>query len=102
METLSSRQSSCEYPLGAICLAGVSVSGGVAMVLTKKHQKKLMKVTKLVDITLALSVFETSVFKALNDGKIDKREFAMLQALHLEALNGLSNVGSKMTAKTTL
>ena len=43
-------------PLGAISLAGVSVSG-MAMVLTKKYQTKLVKVIKLVDImTLALAV----------------------------------------------
>ena len=36
-------------PLGAISLAGVSVSG-VATALNKKYQKKLTKVTKLVDI----------------------------------------------------
>ena len=36
-------------PLSAISLAGASVSG-VAMALTKKYQKKLVKVTKLTDI----------------------------------------------------
>ena len=47
-------------PLGAFSLAGASVSG-VATVLTSKYQKKLAKVTKLVDIvTSAISVFETS------------------------------------------
>ena len=35
--------------LGAISLAGVSVSG-VTTALTKKYQKKLTKVTKLYDI----------------------------------------------------
>ena len=60
-----------------------------------------MKVTKLTDIiTLASAVFETSISKTLKDGKIDKRKFNMLQALHLEALNDLSNVGSKMAAET--
>ena len=32
-------------PLGAVSLAGVSVNG-VAMALTKKYHKKLMRVTK--------------------------------------------------------
>ena len=55
--------------LGAVSLTGASVSG-VATVLTKEYQKKLSKVTKLADIvTLALAVFETSVSKALNNGK---------------------------------
>ena len=73
-------------PLGAISLAGASVSG-VAMVLTRKYQKKLVKVTKLTDtVTSALAVFETSVFKVLKDGKIDKLEFSVLQALYYKGL----------------
>ena len=52
-------------PLGAISLAGASVSG-VTTVLTKKYQKKLTKVTKLTDIiTSAIAVFETCLSKAL-------------------------------------
>ena len=48
-------------PLGAVLLAGASVSG-VARALTKKYQKKLTKVAKLVDVmTSALAVFEMSV-----------------------------------------
>ena len=43
--------------LGAVSLAGVSVSG-VATVLTKKYQKTHAKVTKLTNIfTSALAVF---------------------------------------------
>ena len=57
-------------PLGVVSLAGVSVSG-VATALTSKYQKKLIKVTKLVNIiTLAVAVFETSISKALNNGEI--------------------------------
>ena len=64
--------------LGAISLAGASVSG-MAKVLTKKYQKKLMKVTKLVNImTSALAMFKTSVSKVLNNGRIDELEFIML------------------------
>ena len=60
-------------PLGAVSLAGVNVSG-MATVLISKYQKKLTKVTKLVDIvTLAISVFETSLSKALNNGGIDEQ-----------------------------
>ena len=59
-------------PLGAVSLAGASVSG-VATVLTSKYQKKLSKVTKLVDIiTLAIFIFEMSMSKTLNNGKIDE------------------------------
>ena len=54
-------------PLGAISLAGVSING-VATALTKKYQKKLSKVTKLVDIvTSALAAFETSISKAFTE-----------------------------------
>ena len=87
-------------PLGAVSPARVSVSG-VARELTKKYQKKLPKVMKLTDIvTSALAVFETRVSKLLNDGRVDEQEFAMLQALHLEELNDLSNNGIKMAAET--
>ena len=59
-------------PLGAVSLAGVSVSG-MPTVLTKKFQKKLTKVMKLVDImTSALATFKTSISKAFNNGRIDE------------------------------
>ena len=59
-------------PLGAISLARASVSG-VTTALTKKYQKKLSKVTKLVDIVRsALAVFEMSVSEALNNGNIGR------------------------------
>ena len=57
-----------------------------------------MKLTVIV--TSALAVFKTSISKALNNHKIDEREFNMLQTLHLEVLNDLSNIGSKMAAET--
>ena len=57
-------------PLGVVSLAGVSVSK-VATALTSKYQKKLTKVTKLVDIVKsAIAVFETSISKALNNDEI--------------------------------
>ena len=87
-------------PLGAISLAGVSVNG-VATALTKKYQKKLLKVTKLVDIvTSTLAVFETSVSEALNNGKIDEEEFNMLQTLYSKSLNELMGVDRKMGAES--
>ena len=83
-------------PLGVVSLAGVSVSGG-ATVLTKRYQKKLEKVMKLIDIvTSALSVFETTLSKALNNGEIDEQEFQVIQDLHLKVMNELSNVDHKM------
>ena len=83
-------------PLGAISLAGVSVSG----ITTKKYQKKLSKVTKLVNIVMsAIAVFETSLSKALSNGKIDEEEFKVCQILHLKTLNELSDVDCKMGAE---
>ena len=72
------------------------------MVLTKKYKTKLTKVTDLTDIViLALAMFEVSILKALNDGRVDKQESDMLQTLHLEVLNNLSSVGRKMAAETS-
>ena len=86
-------------PLGAFSLAGASVSG-VATVLTSKYQKKLAKVTKLVDIvTSAISVFETSLSKALNNGEIDERESQALQELQ-QVINQLTNVNCKVESET--
>ena len=43
-------------------------------------------------MTSAISVFETSLSKALNNGEIDEREFQVLQELHLKVINELANV----------
>ena len=87
-------------PLGAVSLTGAGISG-VTTILTKKYQKKLSKVAQLIDtVTSALAVFEMSVSKALNDGRVDEREFSMLQELHLRVLNELSSLDRKMEAET--
>ena len=79
-------------PLGAASLNGATASGIISM-LTNKYQKKLMKVIKLTDIiTLALAVFETSVSKALKNGKIDEEEFNSLQMFHLKMMNELTDI----------
>ena len=84
--------------LGAISLAGASLSG-VTTALTKKHQKKLSKVTKLTDIiTSAIAIFEVSISKVLSSGKIDEEEFNMLKALYFKTLTELSNIDHKMGA----
>ena len=86
--------------LGAISLAGASVSR-VATALTKKYQKKLTKVTKLVDIvTSVIAVFEMSVSKALNSGNIDEQKFQVLQNLRLQVINELANIDHKMESET--
>ena len=62
-----------------------AVSSGIISVLTKKYQKKLKKVTCLIDIvTQALVVFERAVSGVLKNGIIDEEEFNMLQTLNLE------------------
>ena len=85
--------------LGAISLAGASVSG-VTIALTKKYRKKLSKVMKLTDIVMsAIAVFETSLSEALSNGKIDEEEFNVLQTLYIKTLNELSDVDRKMGAE---
>ena len=56
-----------------------AISSGIISVLTKKYQKKLKKVTCLIDIvTPALVVFETVISSALKNG---------IMTLDLETLN---------------
>ena len=79
--------------LGAASLTGATASG-IISTLTKKYQKKLKKVTKLIDIvTPALVIFERVVFDALKNGVI------RLQTLYLETLNELMGVNRCMEAE---
>ena len=78
--------------LGVASMTG-AIASGIILVLTKKYQQKLKKVTHLTDIvTWALVVFERVVSGSLKDGQIDEEEFNMLQALHLETLNELTGI----------
>ena len=78
--------------LGAASLTGV-IPSGIISVLTKKYQKKLKIVTKLIDIvTPALVVSERVVSGTLKNSVIDEEEFNMLQTLHLETLKELMGV----------
>ena len=82
---------------------------GIISALTKKYQKKLKKVMKLIDIiTAALVVFERVVSKSVKDGvgptgtplhEIDEEEFNTLQTLHLETLNELTGIDCRMEAE---
>ena len=73
--------------LGAASMTG-AIASGIISTLTKKYQKKLKKVTKLIDIvTPALVVFERVISGALKNGIIDEEEFNTLQTLHLGTLN---------------
>ena len=85
--------------LGASSLTGV-IASGIISALTKKYQKKLMKVTKLIDIvTPALVVFERVVSRVLKNGIIDEKEFNRLQMLHLETLNELMGIDHRLEAE---
>ena len=78
--------------LGAASMTG-AIASGIISVLAKKYQKKLKKVTHLIDIvTPALVVFERVISGALKNGIINKEEFNTLQTLHLETLNELTGV----------
>ena len=85
--------------LGAASLTG-AIGSGIISTLTKKYQKKLKKVTKLIDIvTPALFVFERVISGALKNSMIDEEEFNKLQTLHLETLNELTGVDHRMEAE---
>ena len=82
--------------LGAATMTRV-IASGIILVLAKKYQKKLKKVTRLIDIvTAALVVFERVISGALKNGVIDEEEFNTLQTLHIETLNKLSGVDHRM------
>ena len=82
--------------LGAASLTGV-ITSGIISTLTKKYQKKLKKVTRLIDIiTPALVVFDRVIAGALKNGVIDEEEFNMIQTLHLETLNEFTGVNCRM------
>ena len=60
-------------------------------------QKKLKKVTKLIDIvTPALVVFERVISGALKNGVINEEEFNTIKTLHLETLDELTDVDCRM------
>ena len=58
--------------LGAASLTR-AIASGIISTLTKKYQKKLKKVTKLIDIvTWATVVFDRVISGALKDGIVDE------------------------------
>ena len=87
--------------LGAASMTGMITSGIISVIaIAKKYQKKLKKVTKLIDIvTPALVVFERVISGALKNGIIDEEEFNTLQTLYLETLNKLTGVDLRMEAE---
>ena len=82
--------------LGGVALAG-SICNGLTTASIKKYQKKINKVMSLYDIvTSAIEVFETSISQALNDGRINYKEFQVLQGTYYKALEKLSSTDRKM------
>ena len=85
--------------LGVASLTG-AIASGIISALTKKYQKKLSKVPKLIDIVMpALVVFERVVSKVLKNDVIDEEEFNMLQTLHLETLSELMGINHRLEAE---
>ena len=85
--------------LGAASMTGV-IASGIISVLTKKYQKKLKKVMRLIDIvTPALVVFERVASGCLKNGIIDEEVFNTLQSLHLETLKKLTGIDHRMEAE---
>ena len=77
-----------------------AIASGIISALTKMYQKKLKKITKLIDIiTPALVVSERVVSKSLKNGVIDEKEFNTIQTLHLEMLNELTGIDHRMEAE---
>ena len=85
--------------LGVASLTG-AIASGIISALTRKYQKKLKKVTQLIDIIMpALVILERVVSGALKNNIIDEEEFNTLQMLHLETLNELKGVDRAMEAE---
>ena len=85
--------------LGAASLTG-AIASGIISTLTKKYQKKLKKVTKLIDIvTPALVIFERVISGALKNSVTEEEEFNTIQTLHLETSNELTGVDRRMEAE---
>ena len=85
--------------LGAASMTG-AIASGIMSVLAETYQKKLKRVTRLIDIVApALVVFERVISGALKNGVIDEEEFNTIQKLHLETLNELTGVNHRMEAE---
>ena len=65
--------------LGAASLTGV-IASGIISTLTKRYQKKLKKLTRLIDIvTRATVVFDRVISGALKDGIIDEEDLTLFR-----------------------
>ena len=72
--------------LGAASMTG-AIASGIISVLAKKYQKKLKKVTCLIDmVTPALVVFERVISGALKNGIIDEKSLTLFRHYTLKHL----------------
>ena len=70
--------------LGAASMTGV-IASGIIYLLTKKYQKKLKKVAKLIDIvTPVLVVFERVISGALKNGIIERKSLTRFRRYTLK------------------
>ena len=72
------------------------------MLTSKKYKKKLLKCYELLDkITSAIATFDVLISQSLNNGTvIDANEFSKLQAIYLQVIQDVKNVGGKMKITT--
>ena len=65
--------------LGAASLTG-AIASGIISTLTKRYQKKLKKLTRLIDIiTRATVVFDRVISGALKDGIMDEEDLTLFR-----------------------
>ena len=70
--------------LGAASMTG-AIASGIISTLTKKYQKKLKKVTHLIDIvTPALVVFERVISGAMKNGVINGKSLTLFRLYTLQ------------------
>ena len=87
--------------LGVVSTVSACV-GGILLLISKKHKKKLSKCYELSDkITSSLATFEVLISLSLDDGTvIDAKEFHKLQTLYLQLMTYVRNIDRKMKVQT--
>ena len=75
--------------------------GGILLLTSKKHKKKLLKCYKLLDkIMISLATFEVLISLSIDDGTvINSKEFHKLQTLYLQLMAHVRNMDRKMKVK---
>ena len=87
--------------LGVVSTVSTCI-GGILLLTSKKHKKKLLKCCELIDkIMSLLATFEVLISLSLNnDSVIDAKEFHKLQTLYLQVMADVRNVDRKMKVQT--